>query len=628
MAAVSPHESRNLVVCCDGTGNVWKPGPRKTNVVKLVESLLHDPRRQLYYYDPGVGTPDGYVSEAGQGWRDMLRRVAGLVWGDGVWANVAGAYSFIVHNYRPGDRIFVFGFSRGAFTARATAALVDLFGVLREEHDNLIPTLLQVYRSKPKSRADARSESSAQDRLRAAAEFDASGKFVEPPAGPTRRDVGESLRGAFSHAERTPVHFVGVWDTVESVGLSQLALGSRITSDPTVKPAYRHVRHALALDELRWPYEPRLYIDPQLNDAERTFKQVWFAGAHSDVGGGYENCGLANAPLHWMLREASVHGLLVDFRVADRHAINPLDTLHNETASLPLWVWVGAFRRSHKATPRRSLRQRIETLFSKGRAGSSAPPTRGPGKSAPRTSQDPICVHESVIERMNAPAARYAPRLAPAYTVERTTLDYVDAGVAVANRAPPRAQPLVAGTPVKEAWTLWHTAWLLLAGVATGWAFAQHRADESALAALQWLDGRAGVLGQTLLAWHADSGVRVTTLLWSDTLAIACYGLLLPIVAFGFLRIAGRDGAARPILGKAFCYSTSFLPLADFTENVFTYFALRHAPAGPLWSYATFAASCAKYALLAAFLFTAAGCLAAWFARRFGAPRTVARPAT
>ena len=145
---------------------------------------------------------------------------------------------------------------------------------------------------------------------------------------------------------------------------------------------------------------------------------------------------------------------------------------------------------------------------------------------------------------------------------------------------------------------------------------------------MQWLDGRAGVLSQSLAGWHPDSGVRVTTLLWSDTLAILCYGLLLPIVAFGLLRIAGRDGAAWPILGKAFCYSASFLPLADLFENVFTYFALRHAPAGPLWSYATFAASFAKYALLAAFLFTAAGCVAAWCAHRFGAPRTVARPAT
>ncbi len=245
-----------------------------------------------------------------------------------------------------------------------------------------------------------------------------------------------------------------------------------------------------------------------------------------------------------------------------------------------------------------------------------------------RAPQGALCVHESVIERMNAAAARYAPRLAPSYTVERTTLDYVDAGVAVANRAPPRAQPATPGAPVKEAWTLWHTAWLLVAALATLWAFAQHRPDEITLARMQWTDGRAGVLWQTLANWHADSGVRVKTLLWSDTLAVACYGLLLPIVAFGLLRVAGRDGAAPPLLGKAFCYSASFLPLADFCENLFTYFALRHAPAGPLWSYATFAASGAKYALLAAFLFTAAGCLAAGVARRFGVPRTLARPAT
>jgi uncharacterized protein (DUF2235 family) len=622
------HEARNLIVCCDGTGNVWKPGPGKTNVVKLVECLVRDPRRQLYYYDPGVGTPDGYVTEAGQGWRAIMQRVGGLIWGDGVWANVAGAYSFIVHNYRPGDRIFFFGFSRGAFTARAAASLVDMFGVLRVEHENLVPTLLRVYRSKPKSRADARAESSVQARLRAASALDAGGKPVEPPpAGATRRDVGDSLRRAFSHDERTPIHFVGVWDTVESVGLNQLALGSRITSEPTVKPGYRHVRHALALDELRWPYEPRLYIDPQFKGSERTFKQVWFAGAHSDVGGGYARPGVANAPLHWMLREASLHGLLVDFRIADEHGINVLDTLHNETVRLPLWVCVGAFRRSHDETPKRSLGKRIATLFRQDPGGSASFWARLCDVFGRRPPQGTMCVHETVLERSNALGARYAPALAPSYTVERTTLDYRDNGVAV-SRAPPRASSTTVPAPVKESWTVWHSLWLLVATLAAWWAFSRYRADELALAAKQWADGFAGNLRDVLETWHPDSGERIDTLLWSDTIAIACYGLLLPIVAFALLRVAGRDGAARPILGKAFCYSASFLPVADFLENLFTYFALHQAPAGPLWSYATFAAGFAKYSLLAAFLLTATGCLVAWVVNRLRVAPPVARPAT
>lgn len=597
MSTTPVREPRNLVVCCDGTGNVWKPGPGKTNVVKLVESLIRDPGRQLYYYDPGVGTPDGYVSEAGQAWRDLIRRLGGLVWGEGVWANVAGAYSFLVHNYHPGDRIYFFGFSRGAFTARATASLVDLFGVLRREHENLIPTLLKVYRSKPKSKSDARSQSAGVAESGAGIESASRPAVAAPPATApapgalpakaTRRDIGDSLRDAFSHDERTLVHFVGVWDTVESVGLTQLALGTNITSNPTVKPAYCHVRHALALDELRWPYEPRLYYDPKFADEERSFKQVWFAGAHSDVGGGYAEAGVANATLHWMLREASKHGLLIDFDVPDAYPINVLDRLHNETAKLPLWVSVGAFRRTY--------------------------PER-------------MCVHKSVIERMRTPGTRYAPNLPADHSTESTSDEFVDASGATVRR-PPAMAPQVLGAPVKDGWRAWHIAWLLASSLATWWAFSRYRADELALAAMQFFDARVGGLYQAIGEFHPVSGKSVETLLLADTIAVICYATLLPILAFLLLRFAGRDGAARPILGKVFCYSTGFLPAADLAENLLTWLTLHHEAWRPLWGYATFAASCAKYALLAAFAVAAIGCVLSWFVRRLGQGEPVLRAA-
>src|SRR5205809_5877411 len=103
--------SRNLVICCDGTGNVWGPSADRTNVVKLVECLVADhPERQLHYYDPGVGTPDGYLTEGdGLSKTAIMKRVAGLLFGEGVWTNVAEAYRFLMTNYAPGDRIFLFG---------------------------------------------------------------------------------------------------------------------------------------------------------------------------------------------------------------------------------------------------------------------------------------------------------------------------------------------------------------------------------------------------------------------------------------------------------------------------------------------------------------------------------------
>ena len=149
---------RNLVVCCDGTGNIWKPGPDKTNVAKLFE-VLEKSNSQITYYDPGVGTPDGALSgDEGGGipYRETLRRLGGLAWGDGVWTNVAEAYTFLLRNYQHGDRIFLFGFSRGAFTARAVSGLIHMFGLLREGHENLIPSILRVYRSKqPSERSKA-----------------------------------------------------------------------------------------------------------------------------------------------------------------------------------------------------------------------------------------------------------------------------------------------------------------------------------------------------------------------------------------------------------------------------------------------------------------------------------------
>ena len=567
MSITPIREPRNLVVCCDGTGNVWKPGPGKTNVVKLVESLVRDPERQLYYYDPGVGTPDGYVSEAGQAVRDVVRRVAGLVWGDGVWANVAAGYAFLVRNYTIGDRIYVFGFSRGAFTARAVAGLVDLFGVLRCEHENLIPTLLKVYRTRP----HAKSASSEAKALKAGAK--------------KRKDIGSSLRQAFSHDEKTPVHFVGVWDTVESVGLSQLALGSRITSEPTVKPAYRHVRHALALDELRWPYEPRLYIDPKFPDDERTFKQVWFAGVHSDIGGGYRESGLANASLHWMLREASLHELLIDFDELDKHRINALDTLHDETAKLPLWVSVGAFRRAHPES---------------------------------------MCVHESVVERTREARMKYQPVLAAGTATASTSPICSHRGDAPITRPVPTMNPPRLGQPVRDGIRAWHWAWLIVAAALTGWAFAQSQEDELALACMQLFDGWKGTLCQSLASWHSVSGKSIGALLWSDTRFIVCYAVLLPIASFFLLRLAGRDGAASPLIGQSLRYSAGFLPLADLLENFLTHLATRHAAevtatSSTVWpaaySYAIAIASTAKFAFLLTFVVTAAACFVALIKR-------------
>ena len=123
-------DSRNLIVCCDGTGNIWGNG-HDTNVVKLVRLLVKDDR-QVVYYDPGVGTTDNFPPIGV--WNKVkafARRVMGLAMAGGIYESIGQGYEFLVDNFRAGDRVCLFGFSRGAFAARSIAGIVDQFGIVR-----------------------------------------------------------------------------------------------------------------------------------------------------------------------------------------------------------------------------------------------------------------------------------------------------------------------------------------------------------------------------------------------------------------------------------------------------------------------------------------------------------------
>ncbi len=489
--------ARNLVVCCDGTGNVFSPGGAPTNVARLVRALPRDDTAQVYFYDPGVGTPDGYLSEGdGLSWKDLLSRMAGLAWGRGIWTNVAEAYGFLVAHYQPGDRIFLFGFSRGAFTARAVGGLIHLCGLMKRGHENLVPSLLQVYRA---------------------------------PAGPARDRAGAALRDAFAHPG-VHVHFTGVWDTVESVGLVRLLAGATITSNRDVKDTYRHVRHAVALDEQRAPYLPRLYDAPAWpNDAQRSFKQVYFCGAHSDVGGSYREDGLANASLHWMVREANVLGLRIDADALQAHAVNALDRRHDEVNRTPWWVLAGVFTRP-------------------------LPP-------------GPLTVHESVVERAQAAPGGDRPRLPDAYRVETTRTAVIDAqGHTRELPVPVRRH---AAEPAHDpAWDWRRTVWLLAAAVATAWILARTGCEAWPLVKLQLGLERGSfvALGAALQArFGPDVGV-LHALLWKDTALIASYVLLLPVALLGLLRLGAWRGAIRPWLGR-WARAGAVLVVADAIEN-------------------------------------------------------------
>lgn len=292
---------RQLVVCCDGTDNNLTGQARDTNVVKLVQLMSEcdsDPNR-IVFYDPGVGNPGELP---GATWTEMIRREAnrlgGLAFGRGVYQNMAECYLFLMRNYRPGDEIFVFGFSRGAFTARSVAGLINMFGVLQPHMETMVTTLIQIYfsdREKDKKKTALSGGKTPLEKI----------------------STQTSQLFAIASAQKTEIQFVGVWDTVDSVGMRPFQ--TKMTAKPTIQgKRFLNVRHAVALDEHRAQFKPRLYIDDNgeyLTNSGKTasIKQLWFRGAHCDVGGGYEyekgETAISNRALEWIVSEAVLCGL-------------------------------------------------------------------------------------------------------------------------------------------------------------------------------------------------------------------------------------------------------------------------------------------------------------------------------
>ena len=281
-AAPCTSAPRQLIVLNDGTNNNLTGGTQDTHVVKLCELLRQYPEAdRLIYYDAGVGNPGELPGATSvEKLRRKADRISGLAFGRGVFENVAQAYRFLMFNYVPGDEVFILGFSRGAFSARSVAGLVNTFGIAQPQFEPMIATLLYAYFS---DRGDAKWQAiAAQARRLFAAQA----------------------------AQRVELQFVGVWDTVASVGMPPFGL--RITARPDLQHKnFLHVRQALALDELRAQFKPRLYAEnngPLVTATGRvgSVKQLWFRGAHGDIGGGYppEESALADLPLAWLLSEA------------------------------------------------------------------------------------------------------------------------------------------------------------------------------------------------------------------------------------------------------------------------------------------------------------------------------------
>jgi uncharacterized protein (DUF2235 family) len=282
---------KNIVVCCDGTANEFKQD--RTNVVKLFFALVKDPVVQACYYHPGVGTmaAPGFATKVGA----KVAELAGLAFGYGLNDDIAGAYIFICRNFQPQDKLYLFGFSRGAYTVRAVASMLHMYGLVPADNEGLVPYAVRMMwairalqkRAKPTAAPDPR---------------------VEQYFG-----LASEFKVTFSR-ECAP-HFVGVWDTVSSVGWLSNPLSLPYTAN---NPDISIGRHAVAIDERRAFFRTNLWR-PSPDPAQagpKDLKQVWFPGVHCDVGGGYPEpeSGLAKIALKWMIDEARLAGLMLDER--------------------------------------------------------------------------------------------------------------------------------------------------------------------------------------------------------------------------------------------------------------------------------------------------------------------------
>lgn len=286
---------KRLVVCCDGTWSTLGQ-ERLTNVAltaRGVASRDADGNPQVVHYDDGVGVDVGHMS------------VMQAALGDGLDYKILEAYEFLTLNYEPGDQIYLFGYSRGAYTVRSLAGLVRKCGVLRRRHADKARAALDLYRKRDIS---VDSPETAQFRTAYAAawpKLDASGM--------------QTVMDGASYDLR--VKYLGVWDTVGALGIPRTAPFAKGFNaryefhDLSLSRAVLNARQAVALDERRNPFKPTLWTNVasfNAPDMPPRVAQLWFPGDHGGVGGGSASRALSSGALLWIIEGAELAGLVFD----------------------------------------------------------------------------------------------------------------------------------------------------------------------------------------------------------------------------------------------------------------------------------------------------------------------------
>lgn len=367
---------KNIILCSDGTGNKGGHG-NDTNVYKLYKSVdIHHPDYpQITYYDNGLGAQ-----------KNKFIRALTELFGFGFQANVCDLYEFLSRNYEPGDAVYIFGFSRGAATVRAFTGLLYACGLV--------------------NRYDNQGQEKSSDQLRA--EIAEAIKAYEK-IGDNRQPANAfKASKALHHVQYVPegvvpIKFIGVWDSVSALGFPKdwsitvnWFFGFLDTFfdgvfphnfydyklNATIENAYQ----ALSIDDERKTFRPMVW-DESANGFSGVVEQVWFSGAHSNIGGGYPRTGLSNISMEWMLARAVEHGLVLKTGVETKYkqGADIYDQLYDSRDGFGLY---------YRYAPRD-----IDKLCDL---------NKEPGKLI-----DKVKIHNTVIQRIEKATAGYAPGYLP-----------------------------------------------------------------------------------------------------------------------------------------------------------------------------------------------------------------------
>ncbi len=336
-----PSPGRRIVINCDGTGNrpdMMEEGEVAATNVWRIHHALDNNEQQMTWYQQGVGSGASSAELQAGGMQRLLtalgdsgggraygvaRRIAtaiGAAFGVGITEGIVNGYAEIVRQYRPGDRIYLIGFSRGAYTARCIAGVIARCGLLKAENHRFAADIVRLY------------------------------QLRQSPTDPVQ------INAAMVH-QSVSIEVLGLFDTVASLGAPLWGWWFRLfplwaKSDPPTTPAKvcRHIYHALAMDERRSQFLPTLFDPIPPNDLDhevKTLEQVWFRGAHADIGGGYARRELSDISLGWMVAALTRHGLTFAQDLAGELHPRPLGRLHDELARQPAWRLFGSWPRWH-----------------------------------------------------------------------------------------------------------------------------------------------------------------------------------------------------------------------------------------------------------------------------------------